>query len=233
MATNEAEQTPLLQDQDDHDLSQQVRDVVRDVFQNQIPNGHQAAISHSSPKKIHKILPRLFTLINDLVDSPNVEDEVVTDDVVEFMASFGKEVVYSLLRCVETYTEAGERDVGRKRLLDRRAGIAQVAAAAITKVFVDKDLTGTYCHVLTRPYYSASEQLNTAENAIEIAIRVHATDFLADIEVQRCVQALWNGLILQTEDDQCRVRFVEYTGMKRSRHNLWEWVDVGRLNVPR
>ncbi|KAF9366103.1 hypothetical protein BGX34_006103 [Mortierella sp. NVP85] len=233
MATNEAEQTPLLQDQDDHDLSQQVRDVVRDVFQNQIPNGHQAAISHSSPKKIHKILPRLFSLINDLVDSPNVEDDIVTDDVVEFMASFGKEVVYALLRCVETYMEAGERDVGRKQLLDRRAGIAQVAAAAITKVFVDKDLTGTYCHVLTRPYYSASEQLNTAENAIEIAIRVHATDFLADIEVQRCVQALWNGLILQTEDDQCRVRFVEYNGMKRTRHNLWEWVDVGRLNVPR
>ncbi|KAG0243237.1 hypothetical protein B0O80DRAFT_2766 [Mortierella sp. GBAus27b] len=219
MATNDAEQTPLLHDQDDH-------------HDNADQNGNHLTPA-SSPKKIHKILPKLFNLINSLVDSASVEDDVVSDDVVAFMASIGKEVVYGLLRCVETYTEAGSHDVGRKALLDRRAAIAQIAAAAVTKVFVEKDLMGTYCHVLTHPYYISGENHNTAENAIEIAIRVHATDFLANIEVQRCIQALWNGLILQTEDEQYRVRFVEYSGARRSRRNLWEWVDVGRLNVPR
>lgn len=217
MAANESEQTPLLHDHEhDHDLSQ-----------------HAHSTPATSPKKIHQLLPKLFVLINQIVDSTGVEDTVVSEDVVEFIASIGREVVYGLLRCVESYTEAGHHDVGRKQLLDRRAAIAQIAAAAVTKIFVEKDLTGTYCHSLTRPFYIAGEDPRTAENAIEIAIRVHATDFLADIEVQRCVQALWNGLILQTEDDHCRVRFVEYSGVRRSRHNLWEWVDVGRLNVPR
>ncbi|KAF9391993.1 hypothetical protein CPC16_003707 [Podila verticillata] len=250
---NSHEETPLLTDQQDneeerviraahenaHDSShsplERVQDFVdgfRNVVENEIPNGHHNT-PPSSPRKIHALLPRLFTLINSLVDSPNVEDDIITDDVVEFMAGLGREVVYGLLRCVETFLEEGERDVGRKRLLERRAGVAQIAAAAVTKVFVDKDMMATYCHVLTRPFYAIGEERNTAENAIEIAIRVHATDFLADIEVQRCVQALWNGLILQTEDEECRVRFVEYSGVRRSRHHLWEWVDVGRLNVPK
>ncbi|KAF9917297.1 hypothetical protein BX616_001423 [Lobosporangium transversale] len=243
------EQTPLLEDQEGeqglgqteqnpegndsfHTRAHEVISNVRDVIENQIPNGHHTT-PPSSPKKIHALLPRLFGLLNSLVDSVNVEDDIVTDDVVEFMAGFGKEVVYCLLRCVETYMREGERDVGRKKLLERRAQIAQVAAVAITKVFVDKDMMATYCHVLTRPFFAVGEEPNTAENAIEIAIRVHATDFLADVEIQRCVQALWNGLILQTEDDHCRVRFVEYSGVRRSRHLLWEWIDIGRLNVPK
>ncbi|KAF9403999.1 hypothetical protein BGZ94_004421 [Podila epigama] len=205
---------------------------IRNTVENEIPNGHHVTPA-SSPRKVHALLPRLFSLLNSLVDSPNVDDDVVSDDVVEFLAGLGREVVYGLLRCVETFTQEGERDVGRKRLLDRRADIAQIAAAAVTKRFVDKDMMATYCQVLTRPFYAIGEERNTAENAIEIAIRVHATDFLADIEVQRCVQALWNGLILQTEDDECRVKFVEYSGIRRSRHNLWEWIDVGRLNVPK
>ncbi|KAF9937609.1 hypothetical protein BGZ75_008005 [Mortierella antarctica] len=240
------EQTPLLQDQDNdqdqdqdghHHLSHQERtqnlvEGIRNVFENQIPNGHHTT-PPSSPKKIHALLPRLFSLINSLVDSEGVEDDIITNEVVEFLASLGKEVVYGLLRCVETFLDEGEHDVGRKRLLERRAVVTQIAAAAVVKVFVKKDMMATYCHILTRPYFAVDEESNTAENAIEIAIRVHATDFLADVEVQRCVQALWNGLILQTEDDECRVRFVEYSGVRRSRHNLWEWIDVGRLNVPK
>ncbi|KAF9359509.1 hypothetical protein BGX26_012142 [Mortierella sp. AD094] len=239
MAEDDHEQTPLLQDQEDqnhhlssHERARDLVDNIRNVIQNEIPNGHHTT-PPSSPKKIHAILPRLFGLINSLVDSTSVEDDILSDDVVEFIAGLGKEVVYGLLRCVETFLDEGERDVGRKRLLERRAEIAQLAAAAVTKLFVDKDLMATYCHVLTRPFYAIGEEHNTAESAIEIAIRVHATDFLADVEVQRCVQALWNGLILQTEDDECRVRFVEYSGVRRSRHVLWEWIDIGRLNVPR
>ncbi|KAF9955934.1 hypothetical protein BGZ72_003251 [Mortierella alpina] len=246
------EQTPLLQDQDQdqdqdhsneqdqdqhHHLSHQghtqnIVEGIRNVFENQIPNGHHTT-PPTSPKKIHALLPRLFSLLNSLVDSEGVEDDIITNEVVEFLASLGKEVVYGLLRCVETFLDEGEHDVGRKRLLERRAVVTQIAAAAVVKVFVKKDMMATYCHVLTRPYFAVDEESNTAENAIEIAIRVHATDFLADVEVQRCVQALWNGLILQTEDDECRVRFVEYNGVRRSRHNLWEWIDVGRLNVPK
>ncbi|KAF9202844.1 hypothetical protein BGZ49_007021 [Haplosporangium sp. Z 27] len=240
MAQDDHEQTPLLQEHDEvhrHESPQEhARDLIdniRNVIENEIPNGHHRNTPPSSPKKIHAILPRLFSLINSLVDTINVEDDIVTDEVVEFIAGFGKEAVYGLLRCVETFLEEGEHDVGRKKLLERRAEIAQVAAAGVTKIFVDKDLMVTYCHVLTRPYYAIGEERNTAESAIEIAIRVHATDFLADVEVQRCVQALWNGLILQVEDEEYRVRFVEYSGVRRSRHGLWEWIDIGRLNVPR
>ncbi|KAG0040783.1 hypothetical protein BGZ82_009765 [Podila clonocystis] len=251
---NSHEETPLLTEQqqdteeeriiraaheDSHDSrhsplerAQNFVDGIRNVVENEIPNGHHNT-PPSSPRKIHALLPRLFTLLNSLVDSANVEDDIITDDVVEFLAGLGREVVYGLMRCVEAFLEEGEHDVGRKRLLERRAGIAQIAAAGVTKVFVDKDMMASYCHVLTRPYYAIGEERNTAESAIEIAIRVHATDFLADIEVQRCVQALWNGLILQTEDEECRVRFVEYSGVRRSRHHLWEWVDVGRLSVPK
>ncbi|KAG0354761.1 hypothetical protein BC939DRAFT_462636 [Gamsiella multidivaricata] len=263
MAQDDHEQTPLLQDQDEYDhstetttqvqdqdqdqaqdqvqaqsedLSDRAQDFVnniRNVFENQIPNGHQHPTPPSSPKKIYALLPRLFGLINALVDSVNVDDDIVTDEVIEFLAGLGKEVIYGLLRCVEGFMEEGQRNVGRKKLMERRSEIAQLAAAGVTKVFVDKDMMATYCHVLTRPYYAAGEERNTAEGAIELAVRLHATDFLADVEVQRCVQALWNGLILQTEDEECRVRFVEYSGVRRSRHLLWEWIDVGRLNVPK
>ncbi|KAK3818072.1 MAG: hypothetical protein J3R72DRAFT_460429 [Linnemannia gamsii] len=244
MADNEQdhEQTPLLQDQDNNDEQEHNhhsershRDVVgniRNIIENEIPNGHHIT-SSSAPKRVHALLPRLFTLINSLVDCANVEDEVITDEVVEYLCSLGQEVVYGLLRCIETMNAEGQRDVGRKRLLDRRAEVAQVAAAAVTKAFVDKDRMGTYCHVLTRPYYAVGEERNTAENAIEIAIRVHATDFISDIEVQRCVQALWTGLILQVEDDESRIRFIEYSGLRRSRHALLDWFDIGRLNVPK
>ncbi|KAG0206344.1 hypothetical protein BGX28_002198 [Mortierella sp. GBA30] len=238
------EQTPLLEDQDldqdeinrrvsIHEHAQNMAEGIRNVIHNEIPHGHHATTPASSPKKIHALLPRLFGLLNTLVDSENVADDIITEDVIEFLAGMGKEVVYGLLRCVETFSDESKRDIGRRRLLERRAVVAQVAAAAVTNVFVDKDMMATYCHVLTRPYFAMGEETNTAENAIEIAIRVHATDFLADAEIQRCVQALWNGLILQTQDDECGVRFVEYSGMRRSRHNLWEWVDVGRLNVPK
>ncbi|GJJ79258.1 hypothetical protein EMPS_11618 [Entomortierella parvispora] len=243
------EETPLLLDQDDDHLDENNESEdqrtshrrhaealignIRNVLENQIPNGHSTTTPASSPQKIHALLPRLFGLINSLVDSPDVDDDIITDDVVEFLAGHGREVVYGLLRCVETCMEEGERDVGRKRLLNRRAEIAQIAAAEVTKAFVKKDMMATYCHVLTRPYYALGESRNTAENALEIAIRVHATDFLAEVEVQRCVQALWNGLILQTEDEECRIRFVEYSGLRRSRHILWEWIDVRRLNVPK
>ncbi|KAF9958852.1 hypothetical protein BGZ65_001136 [Modicella reniformis] len=234
MANNDSEQTPLLHDHDNrqahrsHHIADNIRNALGD---DQVTDGRHAT-PPSSPKKIHTILPRLFGLINALVDSASVEDDIITDDVVEFLNSYGKEVVYGLLRCVETYIEAAKHDVGRKKLLERRAVVAQMAAVAVTKIFVDKNLMGTYCHVLTRPYFADGEEPSTSENAIEIAIRVHATDFLANIDVQRCVQALWNGLLLQTEDDECRIRFVEYSGVRRSR-KLWEWVDVGRLNVPR
>ncbi|KAG0053303.1 hypothetical protein BGZ83_001342 [Gryganskiella cystojenkinii] len=247
---DDQEQTPLLLDQDHEDThygntepedqstthrrhADALIGNIRNVLENQIPNGHRSTTPPSSPQKIHALLPRLFGLINSLVDSPDVDDDIVTDDVVDFLAGHGREVVYGLLRCVETFTQEGERDVGRKRLLTRRAGVAQIAAAEVTKAFVQKDMMATYCHVLTRPYYASGETRNTAENALEIAIRVHATDFLAEVEVQRCVQALWNGLILQTEDDDCRIRFVEYSGVRRSRHQLWDWIDVGRLNVPK
>ncbi|KAF9584171.1 hypothetical protein BGW38_007342 [Lunasporangiospora selenospora] len=215
------EETPLLsqeeQNVDHHNnpISELV-DTLRDVFENQIPNGHHVT-PPSSPRKIHALLPRLFTLINSLVDTASVEDDIITDEVVEYLSGFGREVVYCLLRCIETFLEEGDKDVGRKRLMEKRAEITQIAAAQVVKTFVSRDIMATYCQVLTRPYYAA----------------VHATDFLADVEVQRCVQALWNGLILQTEDEECRVRFVEYSGVRRSRHNLWEWVDVGRLNVPK
>jgi hypothetical protein len=249
------EETPLLQDQDEDHLDQgngnsstianesdnhghrrhaeALIGNIRNVIENQIPNGHRSTTPASSPQKVHTLLPRLFGLLNSLVDSPDVDDDIVTDDVVEFLASHGREVVYGLLRSVETFMEEGERDVGRKRLLNRRAGIAQIAAAEVTKAFVRKDMMSTYCHVLTRPFYALGEDRNTAESAIEIAIRVHATDFLAEVEVQRCVQALWNGLILQKQDDDRRIHFVEYSGVRRSKHLLWEWVDVGRLNVPK
>ncbi|KAF9340784.1 hypothetical protein BGZ91_000208 [Linnemannia elongata] len=245
MADNDQdhEHTPLLQDQDNNDHEQHNhhdqrshRDVVgniRNLIENEIPNGHHINSSSSAPKRVHALLPRLFTLINSLVDCSNVEDEVVTDEVVEYLCSLGQEVVYGLLRCIETMVAEGQRDVGRKRLLDRRAEVCQVAAAAVTKAFVDKDRMGTYCHVLTRPYYAAGEERNTAENAIEIAIRVHATDFIADIEIQRCVQALWTGLILQVEDDESRIRFIEYNGLRRSRRGLMDWFDIGRLSVPK
>ncbi|KAG0204001.1 hypothetical protein BGX33_008777 [Mortierella sp. NVP41] len=256
MADNDQdhEQTPLLQDQENNDHNDHndhndnetqdehnhhsqrshhdVVENIRNLIENQIPNGHYTNTT-STPKRVHTLLPRLFTLINSLVDCVNVEDEVITEEVVEYLCGLGQEVVYGLLRCVEVLLAEGERDVGRKRLLDRRAEIVQVAAAAVTKAFVAKDRIGTYCHVLTRPYYAIGEERNTAENAIEIAIRVHATDFIADIEVQRCVQALWTGLILQVEDDESRIRFVEYSGLRRSRHHLLDWFDIGRLNVPK
>ncbi|KAF9929326.1 hypothetical protein FBU30_001687 [Linnemannia zychae] len=242
MADNdqEHENTPLLQDQDNidhephnHQTHHTVVGDIRNLIQNEIPNGHHVTNTYSAPKRVHALLPRLFTLINSLVDCSNVEDEVITDEVVEYLCGLGQEVVYGLLRCIETMVAEGDRDVGRKSLLDRRAEIAQVAAAAVTRAFVEKDRMGTYCHVLTRPYYAVGEERNTAENAIEIAIRVHATDFIADIEVQRCVQSLWTGVLLQIEDDQSRIRFVEYSGLRRSRHSLLDWFDIGRLNVPK
>lgn len=252
MADNEQdhEQTPLLQDQETNeieDIAQQAQEEhnhhdetshrsvvgnIRNLIENEITNGHHIT-STSTPKRVHALLPRLFTLINSLVDCTNVEDEVVTDEVVEYLCSLGQEVVYGLLRCIETMVAEGERDVGRKRLLDRRSEICQVAAAAVTKAFVEKDRMGTYCHVLSRPYHAVGEERNTAESAIEIGIRVHATDFIADIEVQRCIQALWTGLILQVVDDESRIRFVEYSGIRRSRHHLLDWFDIGRLNVPK
>ncbi|KAG0231684.1 hypothetical protein BGW42_008699 [Actinomortierella wolfii] len=215
-------------------VKNKIVDHIRDVVENQIPNGHHGTSQSSTPRKIHALLPRLFTLINSLVDTPNIdEDEVVTEDVVEFLSGLGREVVYGLLRCVETYKDEGNHEVGTRRLMEARSRVAEVAATRAVKVFVEKDTMATYCQVIARPFYSEGEGENTAETSIEIAIRVHATIFLADTEVQRCIQAMWTGLILQVEDEHGQIRFVEYTGMRRPRKHWWNWIDVTRLNVPK
>ncbi|KAF9972796.1 hypothetical protein BGZ73_004025 [Actinomortierella ambigua] len=207
---------------------------VRDVVENQIPNGHHGSSMSSTPRKIHALLPRLFALINSLAETANIdEDEVVTEDVVEFLSGLGREVVYGLLRCVETYKDEGEHDVGSRRLMEARSRVAEVAATKVVKVFVDKDTMATYCQVIARPFYSDGESENTAESSLEIAIRVHATIYLADTEIQRCIQAMWTGLMLQVEDEKGQIRFVEYTGMRRPRKHWWDWIDVTRLNVPK
>ncbi|KAG0251206.1 hypothetical protein DFQ27_008921 [Actinomortierella ambigua] len=220
--------------EDGRRAKKKIAESIRDVVQNQIPNGHHGSTMASTPRKIHALLPRLFALINSLAETSNIdEDEVVTDDVVEFLSGLGREVVYGLLRCVETYKDEGNHDVGSRRLMEARSRVAEVAATKVVKVFVDKDTMATYCQVVARPFYSEGESENTAENSLEIAIRVHATIFLADTEVQRCIQAMWTGLILQVEDESGQIRFVEYTGMRRLRKHWWDWIDVTRLSVPK
>ncbi|KAK9760913.1 Calcium channel yvc1 [Basidiobolus ranarum] len=200
-------------------------------------------------RRVRKTITCLFSLINCIIPEP-VESEdvtrcdspIITKEVVHYALEAARlaggyeeeriephHVVYCTLRCVAVYKKEAEKDATWTTLMDLRALASQVLAKNLIQTFHDRHSLNV--DVLLCKYHSEGERIASATNAIEIAIDVHATLFLADYEVQKCIEAIWDGTILQKEDNHGNTYFVRYEANLSS--SMRRHIHTERLNVPR
>lgn len=73
--------------------------------------------------------------------------------------------------------------------------------------------------------------ISEMSSALEMAIDSHCTIFLSSCEAQDVVNALWNGELIQKNNDNNDIDYVSYDETRG--HGFWGHVNPSRINVPR
>ncbi|KAM0755923.1 calcium activated cation channel [Meredithblackwellia eburnea MCA 4105] len=69
-------------------------------------------------------------------------------------------------------------------------------------------------------------------SVLESAVDQHATFFLSSNEAQRCVFAVWRGLLVPEEQDDGSIVYAPYRNASRN-GSIWDRFDPSRVGVPR
>ncbi|ORX89948.1 hypothetical protein K493DRAFT_288651 [Basidiobolus meristosporus CBS 931.73] len=200
-------------------------------------------------KRVRKTITGLFSLINcvlpSLVEPEDItrcDSTIITKDTVQYALQLARlaggqngevvepyHVIYCALRCVAAYQHEAEKDASWTSLMQQRALAAQVLAKNLLHSFQNR-LTLNF-NVLLQKYHAEGEEVSSASCVIEIAIEIHATMFLSDYEVQKCINTIWEGGILQNEDSNGNTYFVAYE--QSTSGSIWQYFNPERLQVPK
>ncbi|RUP48373.1 hypothetical protein BC936DRAFT_144657 [Jimgerdemannia flammicorona] len=186
-SSNSRERTPLLPSIGHHhtntvldtDLTNSIRNLRNYIILN---------VTHKTEDS--DILSRNSSVVTDqfLEDAINI---CVDKDSVAFCA----------LRCTQQFQEIRDEYPQWNNVFDNRALCAEVLAMRFVSKYSRRlDL---FTEVLLKKRSSRDRR---PKNVIELALDLHATLFLSDPEVSRCVEGLWNGAIVPIEDGK-RFRF--------------------------
>ncbi|KAH7887552.1 hypothetical protein F5I97DRAFT_1805205 [Phlebopus sp. FC_14] len=193
-----------------------------------------------SPDTLTKLVNRLRALTLRLlpveVDVKSINDptsRIITPQVIsayrDAAGDFVEALPYCLLRAhAEFMWDADHNPADYGENLGRA-----VACEVLARRIVHQSPLDRITSIMSTRYRHRETDGDVSESssALEIAIDTHCTIFLSSSEAQDVVNSLWNGELVQTNDEQNDIQYVPY---HRSEHTgFWGHIDPSRISVPR
>ncbi|KAL8279633.1 hypothetical protein RQP46_007946 [Phenoliferia psychrophenolica] len=199
------------------------------------------AQKHPHPRTINRIITRIQALTLELLPIQVDLDElmspvssIITREVVDAYAKIGGDfhhcVPFALLEArryfrLAAYTNPSDSDENEGRKL-----ACEVLAR---KIVARTPMADQYALLSAR--YSIVESDGDESipiSALESAVDQRATFFLSSGEAQRCVFALWRGLLVQRVKEDGSIEYTPYEGAKHM-GGFWAHFNPSRVGVPR
>ncbi|TFK43743.1 calcium activated cation channel [Crucibulum laeve] len=193
-----------------------------------------------SPDTLTKLVRRLrsltLTLLPVEVDPDSINDptsRIITPQVISaYRAAAGdfiEALPYALLRArAEFIWDANHNPADYGENLGR-AVACEVLARRIVHLAPPDRLTAIMSTRYQHRQIDGDE--SDLASALEMAIDQHCAIFLSSSESQEVVSALWNGDLIQKNNDDHDIDYVHYSETRE--HTFWGHLDASRLSVPR
>ncbi|KAK4048507.1 Calcium channel yvc1 [Microbotryomycetes sp. JL201] len=205
--------------------------------------GADSHTGHSiHPRTVTRIVERIKALTLELLPIQVNLDEItspvssiLTKDVVEAYSlvggDFDKCVPFALLEARryfrrQAYLNPSDSDENEGRKL---------ACEALARKLVAKTPMSEQYSLLSARYtvIDSDGDESLPLSALESAVDQHATFFLSSGEAQRCVFALWRGLLVQKIKDDGRIEYEPYKPAREQGGGFMAHFDPDRVAVPR
>ncbi|KAF9006592.1 hypothetical protein BDQ17DRAFT_1352015 [Cyathus striatus] len=201
---------------------------------------HSVTSVHPIPDTLTKLVKRLraltFTLLPVEVDPASITDptsRVITPEVIQayrFAAGdFFEALPYCLLRArAEFMYDANHNPADYGENLGRAVACEVLARRIVHLAPHDRLYT-----IMSSRYQHIQLDGDKSEmsSALESAIDQGCTIFLSSNEAQEVVSALWNGDLIQKNNEHHDIDYVPFAETRE--HTFWGHFDASRLQVPR
>ncbi|KAF8450621.1 hypothetical protein L210DRAFT_3618243 [Boletus edulis BED1] len=215
------------------------------MFREQDPEHEQARMlspewKKPSPDTLTKLIKRLRALTLRLlpleVDVKIINDpinRIITPHVMlsymQAAGDFSDALPYCLLQAHSQFCREA-----RRNLADHGENLGRAVACEVLarRIAHQTPLDRVVPMITNRYSYRERDgEDSVASSALEVAIDNHCTIFLSSSEVQNVVASLWNGVIIQSIDENDDIQYVPYH--KSHREDFWSHIDPSRMSVPR
>lgn len=196
---------------------------------------------HFHPKTVTRIIIRIQALTLELIPIEVDLDEIrsptssiITKDVVEaysqIAGDFAPAVPFALLEARRFFA----RQAASNPADSDENTCRKVACEAIARRIVQRTPMEEQYALLSKRYTliesDGDESLPTS--ALESAVDQRATYFLSSNEAQRCVFAVWRGLLVQKQQPDGNIEY-ELFKIRPEQRSFWWHFDPQRIAVPR
>ncbi|GAA5988336.1 hypothetical protein JCM10908_002170 [Rhodotorula pacifica] len=196
---------------------------------------------HFHPKTVTRIITRIQALTLELIPIEVDLDEIrsptssiITKDVIEaysqIAGDFKPAVPFALLEARRFFA----RQAANNPADSDENTCRKVACEAIARRIVQRTPMQEQYALLSKRYTliesDGDESLPTS--ALESAVDQRATFFLSSNEAQRCVFAVWRGLLVQQQQADGNVEY-ELFKIRPEQRSFWWHFDPQRIAVPR
>lgn len=202
------------------------------------PGGQQ---KHPHPRTITRIVTRIQALTLELLPiqvDPNElmspVSTIITKEVVEAYSKIGGDfqhcLPFALLEARRYFRNAAFADPSDS---DENEGRKLACEVLARKLVARTPLLEQYGLLSARyTVVDADGEETLPCSVLESAVDQHATFFLSSNESQRCVFAVWRGLLVQVEKDDGSIEYEPYESAKQE-GGFIEHFNPSRVGVPR
>ncbi|KAI9778957.1 MAG: hypothetical protein M1839_007768 [Geoglossum umbratile] len=202
-------------------------------------NPHQHLPPAIPAAEVTKVAQRLKYLIEATIPVELEEwrvtrphSKVITRKVIRLAKEAGGEeykacVVFGLLVCKRWFKRQALLELWDAGLHDVQATACEIIAKALIEN--EEDENYLFQEVLLKRYSVLHNKEETyPSNAVERAVDLHALRVISSSGYQRCVNYLWRGWLIQSEDDP--TVFIKYDN--KANCNYWTHFNPNRVRAP-
>ncbi|BGP09070.1 Calcium channel YVC1 [Rhodotorula toruloides] len=193
------------------------------------------------PKTVLRVVTRIQALTLELLpiqvdldDITSPTSSIITKDVIEAYSS----VAGDFYDCLPFALLEARRYFARQQRInpsdaDENAGRKLACEALARKIVARTPMQDQY-GLLSRRFtiVESDGDESLPLSALESAVDQHATFFLSSNEAQRCVFALWKGLLIQTQKGNENIEYQIYK-VDADQQGFLAHFDPARISVPR
>ncbi|GAB5590363.1 Calcium channel yvc1 [Umbelopsis nana] len=187
-------------------------------------------------EEISAAIQRLILLVTmrlpkfAIVERDGLEDAVVN----ESFAAIAKKacnihqdsLIFIALKAMERFQIQAEGSPRWSQLLETRASICESLAHKFIRYY-DKESSERFVAAIMQKH---DLKFASDLSAIELAVNLHANQFLLEAKVQRVIHDVWNGVLLPHEGKDGRVVFKTNRAMARIKNGFF---DPNKIHVPK
>ncbi|BGP56070.1 Calcium channel yvc1 [Rhodotorula sphaerocarpa] len=196
---------------------------------------------HYHPKTVTRIVTRIQALILELLpievdvdDIKSPTSNIITADVVDAFSKiagdFAPAVPYALLEARRFFARQAANNPADQDENNGRKVACEAIARRIVQRTPMEDQYALLSKRFTRIESDGDESMPAS--ALEAAVDQRATFFLASNEAQRCVFAVWKGLLVQQQQPDGNIEY-ELFKIRPEQRSFWWHFDPQRIAVPR